>query len=341
MKAIITGISGQDGYFLSQLLLSKGYEVHGILRRNSSMTQGTVDLLPENIKKQINIHYGDITDENFLSNLLQKEKPEELYHLAAQSFVGYSFQNALSTYDANIGGTLNVCNAVKDYSPDTRMYFAATSEMFGQPKESPQNENTPFLPRSPYAVSKLAGLWTVRTYRDAYKLYMTNGILFNHESEVRGPEFVTRKISMAVARIAMGSRDPVILGNLSAVKDWGYAKDYVDGMWRMLQQDYPDDFVLGTGESHTVREFAEAAFRIIGKHVTWRGTGVNEVGLSEDGSTLVKVSREFFRPLESDNYKADYSNARRKLRWEPKTRFGDLVKIMVESDIKRLEVNQP
>jgi GDPmannose 4,6-dehydratase len=341
MKAIITGISGQDGYFLSQLLLSKGYEVHGILRRNSSMTQGTVDLLPENIRKQIIIHYGDITDGNFLSNLLQKEKPEELYHLAAQSFVGYSFQNALSTYDANIGGTLNVCNAIKDASPDTRMYFAATSELFGQPKETPQNEMTPFFPRSPYAISKLAGIWTVRTYRDAYKLYMSNGILFNHESEVRGPEFVTRKISQAVAKIANGSHDPIVLGNLSAVKDWGYAKDYVDGMWMMLQQDYPDDFVLGTGESHTVREFAEAAFRIIGKHVTWRGTGVNEVGLSEDGSTLVKVSREFFRPLESDNYKADYSNARRKLGWEPETKFKDLVRIMVESDIKRLEVNQP
>jgi GDPmannose 4,6-dehydratase len=341
MKAIITGISGQDGYFLSQLLLSKGYEVHGILRRNSSMTQGTLDLLPENIRKRIIIHYGDITDGNFLSNLLQKEKPEELYHLAAQSFVGYSFQNALSTYDANIGGTLNVCNAIKDASPDTRMYFAATSELFGQPKETPQNEMTPFFPRSPYAVSKLAGIWTVRTYRDAYKLYMSNGILFNHESEVRGPEFVTRKISQAVAKIANGSHDPIVLGNLSAVKDWGYAKDYVDGMWRMLQQDYPDDFVLGTGESHTVREFAEAAFRIIGETVEWRGTGVNEVGLSEDGSTLVKVSREFFRPLESDNYRADYSNARRKLGWEPKTRFGDLVKIMVESDIKRLEVNKP
>ena len=334
MKAVITGISGQDGYFLSQLLLSKGYEVHGILRRNSSMTQGTVDLLPEDVRKQITIHYGDITDGHFLSTLLEREKPEELYHLAAQSFVGYSFQNALSTYDANIGGTLNVCNAIKDSSPDTRMYFAATSELFGQPKETPQNEMTPFFPRSPYAVSKLAGIWTVRTYREAYKLYMANGILFNHESEVRGPEFVTRKISMAVAKIAHGSKDPVILGNLSAVKDWGYAKDYVEGMWKMIQQDYPDDFVLGTNESHTVREFAEAAFRTIGKTITWKGSGVNEVGLSEDGETLVKVSREFFRPLESDNYRGDYSKARKKIGWEPKTKFGDLVRIMVESDLK-------
>ena len=217
------------------------------------------------------------------------------------------------------------------------MYFAATSELFGQPKETPQNEMTPFFPRSPYAVSKLAGIWTVRTYREAYKLYMANGILFNHESEVRGPEFVTRKISMAVARIANGSKDPVMLGNLSAVKDWGYARDYVEGMWKMLQQDYPDDFVLGTNESHTVREFAEAAFRIIGESVTWKGSGVNEVGLSEDGGTLVKVSREFFRPLESDNYRGDYSKARKKIGWEPRTKFGDLVKIMVESDLKNID----
>ena len=301
------------------------------------MTQGTVDLLPEYVRKQITIHYGDITDGHFISTLLEREKPEELYHLAAQSFVGYSFQNALSTYDANIWGTLNVCNAIKDSSPDTRMYFAATSELFGQPKETPQNERTPFFPRSPYAVSKLAGIWTVRTYREAYRLYMANGILFNHESEVRGPEFVTRKISMSVAKIANGSKDPVILGNLSAVKGWGYAKDYVEGMWKMLQQDYPDNFVLGTNESHTVREFAEAAFRIIGKSVTWKGSGVNEVGLSEDGETLVKVSRGFFRPLKSDNYRGDYSKARKKIGWEPRTRFGDLVKITVESDLKYID----
>ena len=201
MKALITGISGQDGYFLSQLLLSKGYEVHGVLRRNSSMTHGTMELLPPDVRSQIIIHHGDITDENFLSNLLQSEKPEELYHLAAQSFVGYSFENSQSTYDVNIGGTLNVCNAIRSSSTDTRMYFAGTSELFGKPLETPQNENTPFFPRSPYAISKLAGLWTVRTYRDAYKLFMSNGILFNHESEVREPEFVTRKISMVIARL--------------------------------------------------------------------------------------------------------------------------------------------
>ena len=203
-----------------------------------------------------------------------------------------------------------------------------------QPKETPQNEMTPFFPRSPYAVSKLAGIWTVRTYREAYKLFMSNGILFNHESEVRGPEFVTRKISRSVARINHGSKEPIILGNLSAVKDWGYARDYVEGMWMMLQQDYPDDFVLGTGESHTVREFAEAAFHSIDMNIQWKGSGVNEVGLSDEGRTLVKVSREFFRPLESDNYMADYSRAKAKLGWEPKTKFSDLVQIMVKNDIK-------
>ena len=336
MKAIITGISGQDGYFLSQLLISKGYEVHGILRRNSSMMQGTLSLMPENIKKQIIIHYGDITDGSFLSNILLELKPDELYHLAAQSFVGYSFQNALSTYDANIGGTLNVCNALKDSSPNTRMYFAATSELFGQPKEVPQNEMTPFYPRSPYAVSKLAGIWTVRTYREAYRLFMTNGILFNHESEVRGPEFVTRKISRSVAKIYHGSKDPIILGNLDAVKDWGYAKDYVEGMWMMLQQDYPDDFVLGTGESHTVRDFVEAAFNEIKIELEWIGSGLNEVGLS-NGETMVKVSKEFYRPLESDNYKADYSKAKKKLKWEPRIKFRDLVRIMVRNDLKLFE----
>ena len=336
MKAIITGISGQDGYFLSRLLFSKGYEIHGILRRNSSMTQGTVSRLPADIKSHLLIHYGDITDSQFISILVNKEKPDEFYHLAAQSFVGYSFQNAMSTYDANISGTLNVCNAIKDFSPDTRMYFAATSEMFGQPKETPQNERTVLSPRSPYAVSKLAGFWTVKTYRDAYNLFMANGILFNHESEVRGPEFVTRKISQAVAKISFGSKDELVLGNLDAIKDWGYASDYTEAMFKILKQDIPDDFVIGTGESHTVREFVEIAFREIGINITWKGKGINEVGLNDEGKTLVRVSKEFFRPLESDNYRADYTKAKNKLGWKPKIKFNDLVKIMVENDIQEL-----
>ncbi|MCL4480413.1 MAG: GDP-mannose 4,6-dehydratase [Candidatus Thermoplasmatota archaeon] len=337
MKAVITGISGQDGYFLSQLLFSKRYEVHGILRRNSSMTQGTVSRLPVDVKSNLIIHYGDITDSQFISTLVSKEKPDEFYHLAAQSFVGYSFQNAMSTYDANISGTLNVCNAIKDFSPDTRMYFAATSEMFGQPKETPQNEHTVLAPRSPYAVSKLAGFWTVKTYRDAYNLFMANGILFNHESEVRGPEFVTRKISQAVAKISFGSKDELVLGNLDAIKDWGYASDYTDAMFMILKQDIPDDFVIGTGESHTVREFVEVAFKEIGINITWKGKGINEVGLNDKGKTIVRVSKEFFRPLESDNYRADYTKAKTKLGWKPKIRFKDLVKIMVKEDLKLLD----
>lgn len=335
MKALITGITGQDGYFLSKLLLSKGYEVHGVIRRNSSMSIGNLNLLDKELLSQINIHYGDLTDANFFTKLLAELKPDEMYHLAAQSFVGYSFQNPSSTYDVNIGGTLNVVNAIKDSSPDTRFYFAGTSELYGQPKTTPQNEETPFQPRSPYAVSKLAGYWTVKNYREAYNLYMSSGILFNHESEVRGPEFVTRKISLAVARVAAGSSEPIELGNLSARKDWGYAQDYVEGMWSMLQYKYGDDFVMGTGETHTVRDFTEEAFRAIGMNINWVGSGINEVGLSDDDEVLVKVNRGFFRPLESDNYCADYTKVSMKLGWKPKTRFRDLVRIMVQNDLKK------
>ncbi len=337
MKTIvISGITGQDGYFLTQLLISRGFEVHGIIRRNSSMTIGNLELLPSNIKEKVNIHYGDLTDANFLSKLLGENKPDYFYHLAAQSFVGYSFQNPSSTYDVNIGGTLNVVNAIKDYSPDTRLYFAATSELYGQPKITPQNEDTPFQPRSPYAISKLAGYWTIKNYREAYGLYMSNGILFNHESEVRGPEFVTRKISMHVARYAKGDHSPLELGNMDARKDWGYASDYVEGMTKVLEYKYAEDFVLGTGELHTVRDFVTEAFKIIGVDLHWKGKGINEVGLSDQDEVLIKVNKNFFRPLESDNYVADYSKAKKYLGWEPKIRFNELVKLMVNSDIKRI-----
>ncbi|MGC8651480.1 MAG: GDP-mannose 4,6-dehydratase [Minisyncoccia bacterium] len=336
MKALITGITGQDGFFLSQFLLSKGYELHGIARRNSSKKLGTLDLLPENIKKQINIHYGDVTDSNFINKLVSELKPDELYHLAAQSFVAYSFTNPSFTYDVNIGGTLNVVNAVKDYSKNTRLYFAGTSELYGKPVKTPQNEETPFYPRSPYAISKLAGFWTVKLYREAYNLFMSNGILFNHESEVRGPEFVTRKISIGVARIYHGLDTHIELGNLNAIKDWGYAKDYVEGMWKILNYDVPDDFVLGTGESHTVREFVEEAFKVVNIDIKWEGEGLNEIGIS-DGKVLVKINKEFFRPLEADNFIADYSKAKKKLGWEPKTSFRELVGIMVNNDIQLIK----
>lgn len=333
-STIISGITGQDGFFLSKLLLSRDYEVHGIIRRNSSMTIGNLALLDPDMRNRIVIHYGDLTDANFLSKLLGDVKPDEFYHLAAQSFVGYSFQNPSSTYEANIGGTLNVVNSVKGYSPDTRLYFAASSELYGQPKITPQNEETPFQPRSPYAISKLAGYWTVKNYRDAYKLYMSNGILFNHESEVRGPEFVTRKISKHVAQYANGVHIPLELGNLDAKKDWGYAEDYVEGMTRILNYKYADDFVLGTGELHTVREFVSEAFSLIHKSIAWKGSGVNEVGLSDNDEVLVKVNKNFFRPLEADNFVADYSKSKKLLGWEPKVRFKELVRIMVDNDLR-------
>ena len=338
-KALITGITGQDGYFLSKLLLSKGYEVSGIIRRNSSMHQGTLEKLDPEGRKQIKIYYGDITDNNFIVSTIEKIKPDEVYHLAAQSFVGYSFENPTFTYHNNIMGTLNVLNAVKEKSINTKLYFAATSELFGKVTTAPQNEETPFMPNSPYAISKLAGYWTAKSYREAYNLFFCNGILFNHESEVRGPEFVTRKISMKVAKISKGEKEPLVLGNLNSRKDWGYAKDFVEGMHLMLQQKKADDFVLATGEQHTVREFVEKAFKCINKEITWEGEGINEVGKEKDSDRiLVKVSKEFFRPIEAENFLGDYSKANRVLGWKPKTKFEDLVKIMVENDINELKI---
>ena len=333
-KAIITGITGQDGFFLSNFLLKKGYNVQGVVRRNSSMSVGNLKYLGKRELDRIEIHYGDLTDAGFFAKLLREEEPDELYHLAAQSFVGYSFQNPSSTYDVNISGTLNILNALKEYSPNTRMYNAGSSEMYGQPEQVPQNEKTPFNPRSPYAISKLASYWTCRTYREAYRLFISNGILFNHESEFRGPEFVTRKISIGVSRIVNGISEPIELGNLDAKKDWGYAKEYVEGMWKMLNYKYGDDFVLGTGEVHTVREFAEAAFESIGVRLIWKGSGLNEVGLSENDDITVKVKKELYRPLEADNFKADYSKARKKLGWKPTVNFRKLVKIMVDHDLE-------
>jgi GDPmannose 4,6-dehydratase len=337
-KALITGITGQDGYFLSKLLLSKGYEVYGIIRRNSNMHQGTLEKLNPEERKLIKLHYGDITDNNFILNTIEKIQPDEVYHLAAQSFVGYSFENPTFTYHNNIMGTLNVLNAIKEKSKDTRLYFAATSELFGKVTTAPQNEETPFMPNSPYAISKLAGFWTAKSYREAYNLFFCNGILFNHESEVRGPEFVTRKISMKVAKISTGDTEPLILGNLNSRKDWGYAKDFVEGMYLMLQQNKADDFVLATNEQHTVREFVEEAFKVIGKDIKWEGEDINEIGKESDTQkVLVKVSKDFFRPIEAENFLGDYSKAKKMLKWASKTKFKDLVKIMVENDVKLLK----
>ena len=337
-KALITGISGQDGYFLSQILIKKGYEVHGIVCGNNQSSLGTISKLDEKLKRKILLHCGDVTDNHFINNVVEDAKFHEIYHLAAQSFVALSFENPKLTYDVNIGGTLNIVNAVKDYSPSSKLYFAATSELFGRVQEIPQKENTAFYPRSPYGVSKLAGFWTVKNYRESYDLFMCGGILFNHESEVRGPEFVTRKITIGIANIIKGTQKYLELGNIDAKRDWGYSKDYVYGMWLILQQKKPDDFILATGKSHSVREFVEEAFKVVNINIKWKGKGVREVGVNEKtGKVLVKINSVFYRPLEVDVLLGDASKARKVLRWEPKVSFKRLVKIMVESEFKQLK----
>jgi GDPmannose 4,6-dehydratase len=336
-KALITGITGQDGYFLTELLLEKGYEVHGIVRRNSQNSLGNLESLNESDLQKIKIHWGDITDNLFIDSVIKTINPQEIYHLAAQSFVGFSFENPKFTYDVNISGTLNIINAVKEYASNSKLYFAATSELFGKVQEIPQKETTPFYPRSPYGVSKLAGFWSIKNYRESYDLFMSNGILFNHESEMRGPEFVTRKITIAVSKISKGLQDCLELGNLDAKRDWGYAKDYVEGMWRILQHNKADDFVLSTNETHSVKEFVELSFKFAGIEIEWEGTGINEIGKdAKTGKILVKVNPAFFRPAEVDILIGDYSKAKSKLEWEPKTRFEDLVKIMIEKDLERI-----
>jgi GDPmannose 4,6-dehydratase len=336
-KALITGITGQDGYFLTELLLEKGYEVHGIVRRNSQNSLGNLESLNESDLQKIKIHWGDITDNLFIDSVIKTINPQEIYHLAAQSFVGFSFENPKFTYDVNISGTLNIINAVKEYASNSKLYFAATSELFGKVQEIPQKETTPFYPRSPYGVSKLAGFWSIKNYRESYNLFMSNGILFNHESEMRGPEFVTRKITLAVAKISKGIQDCLELGNLDAKRDWGYAKDYVEGMWRILQHGEADDFVLSTNETHSVREFVELAFKFAGIIVEWEGTGINEIGKdAKTGKILVKVNPAFFRPAEVDILIGDHTKASSKLGWEPETKFEDLVKIMIEKDLERI-----
>ena len=337
-KALITGITGQDGFFLSKLLLSKGYEVHGLVRRNSQKSIGSLEMLPLDELQKIVIHWGDIIDTLFLGSLIKKEQYDEIYHLAAQSFVALSFTNPRATYDINISGTLNVVNAIKEYSPKSRLYFAATSELFGKVKESPQTEETPFYPRSPYGVSKLAGFWTIKNYRESYGLFMANGILFNHESEVRGEEFVTRKITLAVANISLGKQKFVEVGNLESKRDWGYAADYVEGMWKILQHDIPEDFVLATGKNHTIREFIERAFSSAGITVVWEGEGIEEIGRNKaTGEIVVKINPQFFRPAEVDALIGDASKAKEKLQWEPKTTFDELADLMVRSDLVLLE----
>jgi GDPmannose 4,6-dehydratase len=339
--ALITGVTGQDGSLLARLLLDKGYVVHGIKRRSSSFNTGRIDDIyadPHESKTRFHLHYGDMTDATNLIRLLQDTRPHEIYNLAAQSHVQVSFETPEYTANADAIGTLRMLEAMRILRlEDSRFYQASTSELYGKVAEIPQRETTPFYPRSPYGVAKLYAYWITVNYREAYGLYAANGILFNHESPVRGETFVTRKITRAVAAIQWGLQDTLYVGNLDAKRDWGHAKDFVKGMWLILQQPKPEDYVLATGESHSVREFIEAAFAQVGRTIAWRGTGDDEVGVDNDsGQVLVKIDRRYFRPTEVDVLQGDASKAKQELGWEAETTFTDLVAEMVKSDLELL-----
>lgn len=343
-RALITGITGQDGSYLAELLLSQGYEVHGIVRRSSSFNRARIDHLRTSAPtaKRLFLHYGDLSDADSLHEAVRRTQPQEVYNLAAQSHVGISFRQPTYTADVVALGTLRLLEAVRQLAPDARFYQASSSELFGKAEEVPQNEKTPFRPRSPYAVAKLFAFWITVNAREAYDLFACNGILFNHESPRRGENFVTRKITKAVAEFALGIRqEPLALGNLEARRDWGFAGDYVRAMWLMLQQEQPDDYVVGTGETHSVREFCELAFQEIGVQVIWQGKGVGEKGLDQKtGRVLVTVDPRYFRPTEVELLQADPTKARKVLGWQPQVSFVDLVKMMVQADINLFTENK-
>lgn len=343
--ALITGITGQDGSFLAEFLLEKGYEVHGIIRRSSSFNTGRIEhlYLDEWVrdmkrKRLVNLHYGDMTDSSSLIRIIQETKPTEIYNLAAQSHVKVSFEVPEYTADTDAIGTLRLLEAVRilGMEKQTRIYQASTSELYGKVQEVPQSETTPFYPRSPYACAKLYGFWITKNYRESYGMYAANGILFNHESERRGETFVTRKITLAAARIKHGVQDKLYLGNLNALRDWGYARDYVECMWLILQQETPDDYVIATGEYHTVREFTTLAFAEVGIELEWTGEGVDEKGVDKStGKILVEVDPKYFRPAEVDQLLGNPTKAKTQLGWNPrKTSFEELVKIMIEADMR-------
>ena len=335
-KALITGVTGQDGSYLAELLLEKGYEVHGMVRRSSVEKRERIDHLEGN--PNFTVHYGDLSDSLSLVRLIGSIKPDEIYNLAAQSHVGVSFDVPEYTADVVATGVLRVLEAVRicGLEKTCRIYQASTSELYGKVEEVPQRETTPFHPYSPYAVAKQYGFWIVKEYREAYNMFCCNGILFNYESERRGETFVTRKISLAAARIAQGKQDVLYLGNLSSLRDWGYAKDYVECMWLILQNDKPEDFVIATGEQHSVREFCEHAFREAGIELEFKGEGMDEVGIDKaTGKAVIKVSPEFYRPTDVVNLWGDPTKAKTELGWNPtKTTFEELVKIMVAHDME-------
>ncbi|MBI1806086.1 MAG: GDP-mannose 4,6-dehydratase [Ignavibacteria bacterium] len=340
-RALITGITGQDGSYLAEMLLEKGYEVHGIIRRSSSFNRGRIDhlyLADRNAEeKKFYLHYGDVTDTSNLNRLLEKIEPNEIYNLAAQSHVKVSFDIPEYTAQVDAIGTLRFLDAIRETGVRTKFYQASTSELFGHAQAVPQNEKTPFYPRSPYGVAKLYGYWIVVNYREAYNLYACNGILFNHESPRRGESFVTRKITLSASRIKHGLESTLALGNLNAKRDWGFAPEYCEGMWKMLQLDHPEDFVLATGETHTVREFAEVAFNELGMALTWQGKGPEEKGVDKKtGKTLIVIDPSYYRPTEVDLLIGDPTKAKEKLGWVPKTKFEDLVRLMVRADYDRV-----
>ena len=341
-KAFITGVTGQDGAYLSELLLEKGYEVHGLKRRSSSFNTGRIDHLhvDEYTGSDFHLHYSDMVDSSSLISLINDIQPDEIYNLAAQSHVKVSFEMPEYTANADGIGTLRLLEAIRllKLEEKTKFYQASTSELYGKVQEVPQNENTPFYPRSPYAAAKLYAYWITVNYREGYGIFGSNGILFNHESPLRGETFVTRKITRAVAAIDLGLQDKLRLGNMDAMRDWGHARDYVEGMWRILQHDKPDDFVLATGEMHSVREFCNIAFSHIGKTLRWEGTGVDEKGYDGDSDrVLIEVDPTYFRPTEVEQLLGDPTKAREKLGWSATVTFYDLVKEMVAEDIALLK----
>ena len=341
--ALITGVTGQDGSYLTEILLKKGYIVHGVVRRSSTFNTKRIDHIinDERYKETFFFHYGDVTDSSNLNRILDKTTPQEIYNLAAQSHVKVSFELPDYTAQVDALGTLRFLDAIKELNIKTRFYQASTSELFGKVQEIPQKETTPFYPRSPYAVAKLYAYWMIINYREAYNVFACNGILFNHESPRRGETFVTKKITMAVCKIKKRLQKELLIGNLDSKRDWGYAPEYCEGMWRILQQDRPDDYVLATGKTATIREFIEQAFLEVGINIEWDGAGINEKGVNvSNGEVIVKVDPKYFRPTEVDYLKGDASKAKEELGWKAKTSLKELIKIMIEYDLKHLSSNK-
>jgi len=340
-RALITGITGQDGSYLAEFLLKKGYEVHGIIRRSSSFNTGRISHIFQDLHEKnliFHLHYGDLSDSSSIGDIIKKVNPDEVYNLGAQSHVRVSFDIPEYTADVTAIGTLRLLEALRKYCPKVKYYQASSSEMFGKVAEIPQTEKTPFYPRSPYGVSKVFAYNITKNYRESYGLFACNGILFNHESPRRGETFVTKKITRALTRIKLGLQKEVYLGNLNSKRDWGYADDFVEAMWLILQQDIPDDYVIATGETHSVREFIEESCKLLNINIEWKGEGLNEYGINKDnGEIIIKIDQRYYRPSEVDFLLGDASKAKEKLNWTPKITFKELVKLMIEHDLRIAE----